>query len=50
MDQCNTPRLAFVKRGETRWNFHFGMVRRILDLKEALAAFGEKHKDDRALL
>lgn len=50
MDECNGPRLAFVKRGETRWYSHFGMVRRILELRGALVALGHKHNDDGYLL
>eukprot|EP00170_Pyropia_yezoensis_P002458 contig_10283_g2462 len=46
MDECNGPRLSFVKREKTRRYSHCGMVRRILELKGALVAFGNKHNDD----
>jgi len=49
MDQVLGFRRMLIKRGETRWYSHFGMVKRILLLKPALEAFADKFNADRSL-
>lgn len=39
MDVSKGKRLSMVKRGETQWYSHYGMVRRLLEIMEALVSF-----------
>ena len=49
MDEVLGFRRMLIKRGETRWFSHFGMVKRILLLKPALEAFADTFNADRSL-
>ena len=54
LEQCQMDLLGktleLISRGETRWYSNYAMVRRLLDIKAALVAFGNKYFEDRALL